>query len=273
MNVLSKEGVKQKNISLNDLVFNREISEPAIYHAIRNELANLRQGTASTKTRSEVRGSRRKLWKQKGTGRARMGTRQSPVWVGGGIAFGPKPRDYSYKMPRKLKRLAFKSVLSLKAQNDNLVVIEDFAVEGGKTKNLAIVLANLVKKERAVLVVKDGDRLIKRAGRNIPWLTVLSFDKLRVHDLFYGKKVLILESAAVKLNSFYADSTVSRPTEVATSKPAKATTAKPTKTATSKPAKATTSKPTMSAASQPAKSATPASAEDVAPKSTKGEDI
>jgi large subunit ribosomal protein L4 len=204
--VLSTEGKEVKSISLEDSVFNRDVSEGAIYHAIRNELANLRQGTASTKTRSEVKGSHRKLWKQKGTGRARMGTRQSPVWVGGGIAFGPRPRDYSYKMPRKLKRLAFKSILSLKNQNDNLLVIEDFNVENGKTRELASILKNLIANERAVLILKDEDKMIKRAGRNIPWLTTLSYDKLRAHDLFYGKKVLVLESAAQKLNEFYADS-------------------------------------------------------------------
>lgn len=203
--VLSVQGKEVKDISLNDSVFNREVSEGAVYHAIRNELANLRQGTASTKTRSEVRGSHRKLWKQKGTGRARMGTRQSPVWVGGGAAFGPRPRDYSYKMPRKLKRLAFKSILSMKNQNDSLVVVEDFDVENGKTKNLAGILKNLGNAERTVLIVKDEDKMIKRAGKNIPWLTTLSFNKLRAHDLFYGKKVVVLESAALKLNDFYSD--------------------------------------------------------------------
>lgn len=203
--VLSTEGKEVKSIALDDAVFNREVSEGAIYHAIRNELANLRQGTASTKTRSEVRGSHRKLWKQKGTGRARMGTRQSPVWVGGGAAFGPKPRDYSYKMPRKLKRLAFKSILSLKNQNDNLVVVEDFNIEDGKTRNLASILRNLVADERTVLILRDEDQMIKRAGRNIPWLTTLSYNKLRAHDLFYGKKVLVLESAAQKLNDFYGN--------------------------------------------------------------------
>ena len=203
--VLSMEGEEIKSISLSDAVFACELSESAIYHAVRNELANQRQGTASTRTRSEVRGSHRKLWRQKGTGRARMGTRQSPVWVGGGRAFGPKPRDYSYKMPRKLKRLAFRSVLSLKNKNDDLLIVEDFEVENGKTKHLAAILRNLVQAERTVLILRDEDRLIKRAGRNIPWLTTLSFDKLRVHDLFYGKKILILESAALELNNFYGD--------------------------------------------------------------------
>lgn len=203
MKVFSKDGKEIKTISLDDTVFSREVNESAIYHAIRNELANLRQGTASTKGRSDVAGSRRKLWRQKGTGRARMGTRQSPIWVGGGVAFGPKPRDYSYKIPRKLKRLAFKSVLSLKNKEGSLLVIEDFEVEEGKTRNLAAILKKLIPAERSVFIIKDDDKLLKRAGRNIPWLTTLSFDKLRVHDLFYGRKVLLFESAALKLSAFY----------------------------------------------------------------------
>lgn len=203
MKVFSKDGKEIKTISLDDTVFSREVNESAIYHAIRNELANLRQGTASTKGRSDVAGSRRKLWRQKGTGRARMGTRQSPIWVGGGVAFGPKPRDYSYKIPRKLKRLAFKSVLSLKNKEGSLLVIEDFEVEEGKTRNLAAILKKLIPAERSVFIIKDDDKLLKQAGRNIPWLTTLSFDKLRVHDLFYGRKVLLFESAALKLSAFY----------------------------------------------------------------------
>src|SRR5690606_12784664 len=109
--VLSREGKNLRTIQLDDTVFNREVSQGSIYHAIRNELANARVGTHSTKTRSEVAGSHKKPWKQKGTGRARSGTKQSPVWVGGGISHGPKPRDYSYSIPRKIKRLAMVSLL------------------------------------------------------------------------------------------------------------------------------------------------------------------
>src|SRR6056297_571997 len=107
--VLSTEGKEVRKLALSEAVFNREVSEGSIYSAIRNELANLRVGTAKTKGRSEVRGTRKKPWRQKGTGRARAGSRQSPIWVGGGIAFGPQPRDYSYKLPRKVKRAALKS--------------------------------------------------------------------------------------------------------------------------------------------------------------------
>ena len=126
--VLSVEGKELRTIQLEDSVFARDVSEGAIYHAVRNELANMRVGTASTKTRSEVAGSHRKPWRQKGTGRARAGTFQSPVRVGGGIAFGPHPRDYSYKIPRKMKRLAMKSLLSLKTGSDDLLVVEDLTV-------------------------------------------------------------------------------------------------------------------------------------------------
>lgn len=203
MQVLSIDGKKKKSIKLNDEVFNREVSEGSIYHAIRNELANLRQGTASTKVRSQVKFSGRKPWRQKGTGRARAGSRRSPIWVGGGTTFGPQPRDYSYVLPKKLKRLAYKSILSQKVQQEDLIVVEDFAVESGKTKEIAKILANLVPAERAVLVVAGNDEMVKRAGRNIPWLTCLSFQRLRAHDLFYGKKLVMTESAALGLNEFY----------------------------------------------------------------------
>jgi len=201
--VLSVEGKEIRTIELSDAVFNREVSDGSIYHAIRNELANLRVGTHNTKTRSEVAGHHKKPWKQKGTGRARSGRRQSPVWVGGGIAFGPRPRDYSYSLPKKVKRLAMMSILSQKAQSDDLKIVEDFTIETGKTKDMAAILAKIVPAERTVLILKDDDSMVRRAGRNIPWLTILSFNRLRAHDLFYAKKVLTLETAAGKLGDFY----------------------------------------------------------------------
>ncbi len=201
--VLSIEGKELRSIELADSVFGREVSDGAIYHAVRNELANLRVGTANTKTRSEVAGSHRKPWRQKGTGRARAGTYQSPVRVGGGIAFGPRPRDYSYKMPRKMKRVAMMSLLSQKTAEDALIVVEDFKVESGKTRDLASILGSLTGSEKTVLILGDDDPMIKRAGRNIPWMSFLNFDRLRAHDLLYGKKVVVTESAAKALNEFY----------------------------------------------------------------------
>ena len=201
--VLSTKGEELRTIALSDAVFGRDVSEGAIYHAVRNELANARVGTAKSKSRSEVSGSRRKPWRQKGTGRARAGTYQSPVRVGGGTAFGPQPRSYSYKLPRKMKRAAMMSLLSQKLRDEALVVVEDFQVDSGKTRDLAGILANLTAQERTVLILGDDDAMIKRAGRNIPWLSYLSYNRLRAHDLFYGHKVVLTETAARKLNEFY----------------------------------------------------------------------
>ena len=203
--VFSVKGEEIKTINLDDAVFNCEVSEGTIYYAINNELANMRVGTASTKTRAEVHGSNAKPWAQKGTGRARAGQKRSPLWIHGGVIFGPKPRDYSYKMPKAMKQNAMKSVLSLKNKNNNLKVVEDFTVESGKTKDIVSILNNLVNKERTVLILKDNDSIIKRAGKNIPWLSFLSYDRLRTHDLFYGKNILLMESAALKLNDFYGN--------------------------------------------------------------------
>lgn len=201
--VFSIKGEEIRDIVLDDSVFNREISEGTIYYAIRNELANNRVGTACTKTRAEVKGSATKPWSQKGTGRARSGDKKSPVWVGGGTVFGPKPRDYSYTMPKKMKRVAMKSILSLKIKEERLKIVEDFTIESGKTGELFSVLNNLVKAERTIVVLKDNDVLIKRAGKNIPWVKFLSYNRLRAHDLFYGKNILLLEGAASSLNEFY----------------------------------------------------------------------
>lgn len=202
--VYSVQGKEVKTIPLNDEVFAREVSEGSIYNLIKNELANKRVGTADTKTRSEVHGAHQKLWKQKGTGRARMGTKQSPVWVGGGVVFGPHPRDYSYTLPRKLKQLAMKSILSLKAGGENLKVVEDFSITSGKTKDLVTILKNLgVSGEKTVLILSKDDEMVKRAARNVPWLSFLSYNRLRGHDLFYSKNVLVMESAALGLSDFY----------------------------------------------------------------------
>ena len=201
--VYGLDGNALREIELSDVVFGRDVSEGSIYHAIRNELANRRLGTAKIKDRGEVHSSNKKPWKQKGTGRARSGQRSSPVWVGGGKIFGPRPRDYSYKLPRKVKRLALISILSLKAKEDRLRVVTDFTVESGKTKDLVTMLKNLAAEERTVVILKDDDAMIRRAGRNVPWLDFLSFNRLAAHSLFYCQKLLVLETAATKLNDFY----------------------------------------------------------------------
>ena len=201
--VYSVDGTELRTINLDDAVFGLPINEDVIYYAINNELANSRVGTASTKTRADVHGSNKKPYKQKGTGNARRGDKKSPILVGGGVVFGPHPRDYGYALPKKVKRLAMKSILSLQAQSDRLAVIEDFTVESGKTKDLVAILDKFCKGERAVLVLKDDDAKIKQAGRNVPTLSFLSYNRLRAHDLYYGRKILVLESAVTKLSDFY----------------------------------------------------------------------
>ena len=203
--VYSTDGKELRTISLDDKVFGLPVNEDVIYYAINNELANMRVGTACTKGRAEVHGSNAKPYKQKGTGNARRGDKKSPICVGGGTIFGPKPRDFSYSMPKKAKRLAMKSILSMQAQSDRFTVVEDFTVESGKTKDLVKILDNFAKNERTVVVLKDDDEMIKRAGRNIPALSFLSYNRLRAHDLFYARKVVVLESAVKNLSDFYAE--------------------------------------------------------------------
>lgn len=184
-------------------MFNVEVNDSAIYYAINSELDNRRVGTASTKNRKLVRGSNSKPWRQKGTGHARAGDKKSPIWVGGGTIFGPQPRDFHTRLPRKMKRSAMRSILSKKAQGEGLKVVEDFSVETGKTKDLVTLLKNLVKDERTVVVLHGEDAMLRRAGRNVPWLKVQAYNRLSAHELFYSRNVVMTESAANKLNEFY----------------------------------------------------------------------
>jgi large subunit ribosomal protein L4 len=208
--VYSTSGEELRKIELDDDVFGLTVNESLLWYAVNNELANKRLGTACTKDRGEVHGSNTKPYKQKGTGRARRGDKKSPLLVGGGTVFGPKPRDFSYKMPKMEKRLAVKNALSLKAHTGRLKVIEDFAVEDGKTKNLYGILQNFGAGERTVIVLNDAGKdderinMLKRAGRNITWLGFLSATRLRVHDLFYGRRVFLFETAAKEIGEFYA---------------------------------------------------------------------
>jgi large subunit ribosomal protein L4 len=218
--VYSIEGKEAGSVELADAVFGLPVNEDVIWYAINNELANKRQGNASTKDRGEVHGSNAKPYKQKGTGRARRGDKKSPLLVGGGVVFGPKPRDYSYSIPKKAKRLAMKSILSLKAQTDSLTIVEDFSVESGKTKDFMQILRNLGGDQRTVVVLRGemvdikkgiddrpevlpGLQQIHQAGKNIPWLSFLAHNRLRAHDLFYSRRLIITESAVKKLNEFY----------------------------------------------------------------------
>ncbi|GMO47622.1 MAG: 50S ribosomal protein L4 [Termitinemataceae bacterium] len=207
--VYSTNGTEKGKIELADSVFNLPVNEDLIYYAINNELANKRLGTACTKDRGEVHGSNAKPYNQKGTGRARRGDKKSPVLVGGGTVFGPKPKDFSYMMPKKAKRLAMKSILSLKASSESFKVLEDFTVDSAKTRDLYGIIKNFGADERTVLIIDDekgnSEKIskIKRAGRNIPWLSFLTPKRLRAHDLFYSRRVMVLETAAKEIGDFY----------------------------------------------------------------------
>ena len=201
--VYAHSGAESGSIELSDVVFKAKVNTASIHGAIRQELANQRIGTAATKGRGEVHGSNRKPWRQKGTGRARAGQTRSPIWVGGGTIFGPQPRDYETHMPRKAKRVAMRSVLSLKAKQDRIKVIEDVKIESGKTRELAKMLANFGAPERTVMIVGSDDAMLRRAARNIPWLRILSYKRLLAHSLFYGRRILIEASAAKSLGGFY----------------------------------------------------------------------
>ena len=218
--VYSIDGKELRTIELADAVFGLPFNEAVVRFAVNNELANKRQGNASTKDRGEVNGSNAKPYRQKGTGRARRGDKKSPILVGGGTIFGPKPRDYSYSMPKKAKRLAIKSILSLKAQSDTLKIIEDFSLNSAKTKELFGILKNFGEDQRTVLVLRGEEvnekkgvddradvlpvvQKIKQAGKGIPWLSFLCHSRLRAHDLFYGRSIIMTESAAKKINEFY----------------------------------------------------------------------
>jgi len=203
--VLDINGKEKKEIELNDEIFNIKPNRYAIYEAIKNELANRRHGTHSTKTKAEVSGSGAKPHKQKGTGRARVGTKRNPVWYKGGIAFGPKPRDYSYVLPKKIKRLAFKSILSMKSNEGNLKLIENFKLKEPKTKEMRSIFNPILNqgKTSLILINNDDSIMIKRAGKNLPWLSCLSFNRMDAHTLYYSKNLVITEDAANELNKFF----------------------------------------------------------------------
>ncbi len=205
--VYSTDGkVTKKTVELNADVFEVQVSDGCIYYAVKNELANRRVGTACTKTRAEVNYSNTKPFKQKGTGNARRGDKKSPVFVGGGTIFGPRPRDYSYSVPKKVKRNAMRSLLSQAVKEERMFVVEDFTIDSCKTKDMAKILKNFAADDlRTVVIMAGDDAQIRRASRNIPNVHVLAYDKLSAKELLYGKKVLILESAAKNLNEFYCD--------------------------------------------------------------------
>lgn len=189
-------GEQVGEIALNDEIFGVPLNESVLHDAAVAQMANRRQGTHDTKTRAEVRGGGRKPWRQKGTGRARHGTIRSPIWRGGGIVFGPHPRDYGYSLPRKVKRLALKSALSAKVAAGELLVLDELKLAEPKTKDIVRILDNL-KVNDALLVTADKDENVEKSARNIPNIMPVMASGLNVYDILaYGKLVLTRDAVA-----------------------------------------------------------------------------
>ncbi len=199
VNVLSQTGSSVGEIELNDAIFGIEPNEAVLFDAIVAQRASLRQGTHKTKGRSEVSGGGRKPWRQKGTGRARQGSIRSPQWRGGGIVFGPTPRSYAYKLPKKVRRLALKSALSTKVAETNFLVVDALTLDAPKTKEFVKVLADLSVESKSLIVTADVNENVALSARNIPGVTVLTAEGINVLDLVSANKVVITKDAVAKI--------------------------------------------------------------------------
>jgi large subunit ribosomal protein L4 len=195
----SSSGEQVGEMQLSERVFGEQINEAVIHEVVVNQLANARVGTSSTKGRGEVRGGGRKPWRQKGTGRARAGSIRSPLWRGGGVVFGPKPRDYSYTVPKKVRRLAFRSALSAKLAEDKMVVLDELNFDQPKTKKMVELLNKFSVDKKAIVVTGSRDENVEKSARNIPGITPRTSDRLSVLDLVTHDKLLLTRDAVVRL--------------------------------------------------------------------------
>lgn len=200
VDVVDLNNEKVGELELADAVFSAEVNEGLLYEAVRHYRACLRRGTAKTKTRHEVSGSGRKLWRQKGTGRARMGSIRSPLWRHGGTVHGPQPRDYSYRLPRKMLLGALRSALSAKLRDGELKVVRSFDLPDHKTKNVRAALTRLAGQASVLLVDNDDNRNLKLGSRNLPRVTLLPSREVTTYHLLQHGRVLLSEAAARKLS-------------------------------------------------------------------------
>jgi len=203
VSVYNMEGKEVGKMDLNDEIFGIEVNEHLIHLAVVQHLANMRQGTQKAKTRSEVSGGGRKPWRQKGTGHARQGSTRAPQWTHGGMVFAPTPRDYSFKMNKKEKRIALKSALTSKVEDGNLIVLEDLKFDEIKTKNFAEVLQKLDAK-KALVVIKENDKNVVLSARNIPDAQTAIADNINVYDVMKAGTVVLTKDAVSKIEEVYA---------------------------------------------------------------------
>ncbi len=204
VDVYNINGQKVGDMDLNDDIFAIEVNEVAMHSAVVNQLANARQGTQSTKTKSEVSGGGKKPWRQKGTGRARQGSTRSAQWVGGGIVLGPKPRSYSYTLPKKVKRLALKSALTSKVIANNIIVLDDLKLEAIKTKEIVNVLNNLKVDSTALIVLPEVDRNVVLSARNIESVKTTTTNSINTYDILRYNKFIVTKEAVSKIEEVYA---------------------------------------------------------------------
>lgn len=197
-------GAQTGEMELNDSVFGVEVNEAVMRQAVLRQLANERLGTHATKTRGLVRGGGRKPWKQKGTGRARVGSTRSPLWVGGGTVFGPQPRSYEQKMPRKARRLAVKSALSDKVNTNELFVLDEIVLAAPKTKEVVKVVDNFKFSGEKVLFITDGDEVMACCARNLQGVKSVSTENMNIFDLLHYTKLFITKSAVAKIEEVLA---------------------------------------------------------------------
>lgn len=197
--LFKQDGSQNGEVTLNDDIFGIEPNENVVFDAIIMQRASLRQGTHKVKNRSAVRGGGRKPWRQKGTGRARQGSIRSPQWRGGGVVFGPTPRSYSYKLPKKVRRLAIKSVLSSKVADENVIVVDALNFDAPKTKEFAQVLNNLNVDTKVLVVVEDGNDFTALSARNLPGVTVVSPSNVTVLDVVAHEKLIFTQTALTKV--------------------------------------------------------------------------
>jgi large subunit ribosomal protein L4 len=202
--MLKMDGSSAGDIELKDEIFGIEVNENAVYEVVKNYLANQRQGTQSAKTRGEVRGGGRKPFRQKGTGRARQGSTTAPNHVGGGIVFAPKPRDYSYKVPKKVKRLALKSALSAKVRDDEIIVIDALNFEAPKTKDMVAFLSNVKAEKKALIVTAEKDEAVVKSASNIPGAETTQVGTLNVYDILNYTSFIVTKDAVNKIEEVYA---------------------------------------------------------------------
>ena len=197
-------GKKVKTLELKEEIFGIEPNEKIVHTVLVNYLANQRQGTQSTKTRAEVRGGGRKPWRQKGTGRARQGSIRAPQWIKGGIALGPKPRSYKYRVNKKEKRLAIKSILSSKVSENQLVVVDKFGFNEIKTKNMVNALNGLKVEGKALIVLPEKNEIVQRSARNIQGVKTSLINTINVYDLLKYNKLVLTEDTVKKIEEVYA---------------------------------------------------------------------